>query len=247
MRRWESWKGVVYSVHDYCKYGFPGLRYASTSENRAYLNRSFERKCTFMRENNLPIWNGEFGPVYDSKGPEKESINTERYQMLKDQLSLYKEKRIVGWSIWTYKDIGFQGTACAQFRLIPGLTYVSPKSAYMSLLEPFLQKKQSLALDAWGASDDHLAPLFSQIEQFFKANVTEEDQNRYPWPVWKFESWMSRVIRNELLSEFLVPEWARYFKGLNAAQLKELGECFAIENCVLRDELNNILRGDSIL
>lgn len=107
---WKSWSGVVYSVHDYCKYGFPGLRYQSTAENRAYLERSLERKCTFMRENNLPIWNGEFGPVYDSAGPEKEAINSERYQMLKDQLSLYKAKKIVGWSIWTYKDIGFQGT-----------------------------------------------------------------------------------------------------------------------------------------
>jgi endoglucanase len=109
-KRWKHWTGVVYSVHDYCKYGFPGLRYKSTVENRAYLERSFERKCTFMRENNLPIWNGEFGPVYDSKGPEVKTINSERYQMLRDQLSLYREKNIVGWSIWTYKDIGFQGT-----------------------------------------------------------------------------------------------------------------------------------------
>jgi aryl-phospho-beta-D-glucosidase BglC (GH1 family) len=106
---WKTWSGVIYSVHDYCKYGFPGLRYVSTSENRAYLERSFERKSTFMRDNNLPIWNGEFGPVYDSKGPEIDTINSERYQMLQDQLSLYKEKKIVGWSIWTYKDIGFQG------------------------------------------------------------------------------------------------------------------------------------------
>jgi hypothetical protein len=62
-----------------------------------------------MRENNLPIWNGEFGPVYDSKGSEKDVINRERYQMLQDQLRIYREQRIVGWSIWTYKDIGFQG------------------------------------------------------------------------------------------------------------------------------------------
>jgi aryl-phospho-beta-D-glucosidase BglC (GH1 family) len=107
---WKSWKGVVYSVHDYCKYGFPGNRYESTSANRSYLERSFERKSIFMRKNNLPIWNGEFGPVYDSSGIEKDTINSERYQMLKDQLSLYHDKKIVGWSIWTYKDIGFQGT-----------------------------------------------------------------------------------------------------------------------------------------
>lgn len=64
-----------------CQYGFPGLRYVSTP---AYLERSFERKCTFKREHGLPIWNGEFRPMYDSKGPEKGMINRERYQMLKD-------------------------------------------------------------------------------------------------------------------------------------------------------------------
>jgi hypothetical protein len=123
--------------------------------------------------------------------------------------------------------------------------YVNPKSAYISLLEPFLNKKQALALDAWGASDDHLAPLFGQIETFFKDNISEEDQHRYPWPVWKFSQWISRVVRNELLSEFLVPEWARYFQGLNEVQLKELGESFSLENCRFRDELNNILKKDS--
>src|SRR5271170_8315382 len=99
----------------------------------------------------------------------------------------------------------------------------------MSLLEPFLKKKQALALDACGASDDHLAPLFNQIETFFKNNITEEDQKRYPWPVWKFEQFISRVVRNELLSEFLVPEWARYFQGLSGDQLKHLGESFAFD------------------
>ena len=123
---------------------------------------------------------------------------------------------------------------------------MNPESAYMTLLEPFLKKKQALALDAWGASDDHLAPLFNEIEKFFRDNITEEDRKRYPWPVWKFESWISRVVRNELLSEFLVPEWARYFKGLSVEQLKELGRSFAFENCLLRDELNNILRSDSL-
>lgn len=116
----------------------------------------------------------------------------------------------------------------------------------MTLLAPFLAKKQSLALDAWGASDTHLAPLFSQIEKFFKDNIPEDDQKRYPWPVWKFEQFISRVVRNELLSEFLVPEWARYFEVLSEKQLEELGKSFAFENCRLRDELNNILKNDSI-
>jgi hypothetical protein len=110
---------------------------------------------------------------------------------------------------------------------------------------PFLQKKRDLALDAWGASDHHLSDLFGQLEGFFRSNISEEDQKRYPWPVWKFEQWISRVVRSELLSEFLVPEWTRYFNDLNVKQLEELGKSFAFENCALRGKLNQLLGNDS--
>jgi hypothetical protein len=125
------------------------------------------------------------------------------------------------------------------------LTYVKTSTPYLTLLKPFLQKKKRLALDAWGASDVDLAPLFRQIEYFFASNIPEEDQKRYPWPVWKFESWISRVVRNELLSEFLVPEWARFFQDLTVAQLREMGESFALKNCEFRNELNEILKADA--
>lgn len=65
-----------------------------------------------MKDNNLPIWNGEFGPVYGRAaydGPERaEEINESRYRLLDNQLEIYDEERI-SWSIWLYKDIGFQG------------------------------------------------------------------------------------------------------------------------------------------
>ena len=75
--------------------------------------------------------------------------------------------------------------------------------------------------------------------------MPKQDQKRYPWPVWKFETWISRVVRNELLSEFLVPEWVRSFNGLSPDQLETLGKSFALENCVLRSRLNDILSADS--
>ena len=126
-----------------------------------------------------------------------------------------------------------------------GLTYIKKSSPYIMLLKPFLEKKTALALDAWGATDDHLAPLFDRIGMFFKENISEEDQKRYPWPVWKFESWISRVVRNELLSEFLVPEWARYFRDLSECQLRSMGESFALRNCEFRQDLNKILKANS--
>jgi len=51
--------------------------------------------------------------------------------VLKDQLEIYKERKI-SWSIWLYKDIGFQG-----------MVYVSPDTPYIKRLKPFLQKKAS--------------------------------------------------------------------------------------------------------
>jgi hypothetical protein len=64
-----------------------------------------------MKDNNFPIWNGEFGPVYARRqydGDATDEINTSRIQLLKDQLDVYDEDNI-SWSIWLYKDIGYQG------------------------------------------------------------------------------------------------------------------------------------------
>ena len=37
-----------------------------------------------------------------------DDINQQRYDLLGQQLSIYKKDQ-VSWSIWLYKDIGFQG------------------------------------------------------------------------------------------------------------------------------------------
>ncbi len=76
---------------------------------------------------------GEFGPVYQSEDdglPNWQEINESRFTVLKDQLEVYK-KANASWSIWLYKDIGFQG-----------MTYVSKDTPYMKLLKPFLEKKK---------------------------------------------------------------------------------------------------------
>jgi hypothetical protein len=79
-----------------------------------------------------PFTDGEFGPVYASpETPNAEKINAGRYHALKDQLEIYDEPGAkASWSIWLWKDIGFQG-----------MTYVNKETAYMTLLAPFLKKK----------------------------------------------------------------------------------------------------------
>jgi hypothetical protein len=86
----------------------------------------------------MPIWNGEWGPVYQSTNdgiPNWEHINETRYSVLKTQLDIYHEAK-ASWSIWLYKDIGFQG-----------MVYVDEETTYMKTMKPFLEKKKVCLLD----------------------------------------------------------------------------------------------------
>jgi hypothetical protein len=141
---WRSFTHVLpnsaYSLHDYSSYGFPtGERYKSLPAQDEKIESSFLRKMTFMQDNKVAAWNGEFGPVYAAPSDlDAETINQERYNLLGTQLKIY-DKYQIPWSIWLYKDIGIQG-----------MVHTSPTSLYQRTISPFLQKKRELQLDAWG-------------------------------------------------------------------------------------------------
>ena len=230
----KKWENTVYSVHDYSNFGFPSPKpaYAASSEQKAKVRRAYEKKVKFMHDNGLPIWNGEFGPVYARElfdHGDWQGINNSRILLLRDQLALYEEERIP-WSIWLYKDIGFQG-----------MTYVGPTTPYMTRFKDFLLKKHRLAIDAWGADSSSVDRIYKPLEEFIKENVDEKYRALYPAPVWKFEQRISRLSRNMLLAEYLVQEWADHFVGLSFEELDALAASFKLENCVQRDELNKTL------
>jgi aryl-phospho-beta-D-glucosidase BglC (GH1 family) len=109
------------------------FRLQGSDEQKARLQRSFDRKVEFMRRVGGPIWNGEFGPVYQNAEdglPDWQEINKRRYHVLEDQLDLY-DKAKASWSIWLWKDIGFQG-----------MVYVGEETPYIKMLKPFLEKKK---------------------------------------------------------------------------------------------------------
>ena len=178
-----------------------------------------------MEKHGLPIWNGEFGPVYasDTDGPDWETVNEARYGVLNYQLSLYREKDI-SWSIWLWKgmsrradlrcssdsaDIGYQG-----------MVYVDRETPYMKLLKPFLEKKkvsievdrrscnatslwsaahmQKLALDSWGCDRTPVNSVFDPIHMWM-LEAAPTLQKRYP-SQWKGSQHIDRVIRQCLLS-----------------------------------------------
>lgn len=235
------WPNAAYGIHDYSVYGFPKTPepYARTEEQKRRMQRSYQKKREWLDERGLCVWNGEWGPVYARKeyeGDAMDEINERRYNVLHDQLQLYDRDRL-SWSIWLYKDIGFQG-----------MVYVSPSTPYMQLFQPFLQKKYRLAVDAWGADDKSVRHIYDPLVQHIKDNVPDEAHRElYPFPVWRVEERVTRISRTILLAEFMVKEWAEHFRGMGEDELERLAESFKFENCVERAGLNKVLREHAAL
>lgn len=250
----KNWDNTGYSIHDYTSFGFPASpqEYVGSDEQKRRLYRSYEKKREWIDERGLYVWNGEWGPVYARKpydGDATESINRRRYHVLKDQLDIYNKvisqsdlqctlkpsaqihsQDKLSWSIWLYKDIGFQG-----------MVYISPSTAYMQRFAKFLAKKHRLAVDAWGADDTAVRHIYEPLQELVATEIDEKYRDLYPGPVWKVNERITRISRNILISEFLVQEWADHFVGLDEQELDELAASFKYSNCVKREELNTIL------
>ncbi|KAG7101674.1 Beta-xylosidase like protein [Verticillium longisporum] len=72
--------------------GFTGVFPNSEKpEQDAYIRQMYDCKAAFMKEHNVPVWNGEFGPIYEREdfNPDWETHNNERYNMLDRQMAIY--------------------------------------------------------------------------------------------------------------------------------------------------------------
>ena len=147
-----------------------------------------------------------------------------RYEILRDQLEIYA-RHGVNWAIWTYKDIGLQG-----------VVYASPESPWVELIRPILEKKVRLGVDAWGGTDAEIRHVMEPLERLFE----EEFPDYHPFP-FGTQREIELLVRNILLAEPMLPEYAELFRGMDEAQIDELMRSFRFENCVKRDELVDIL------
>lgn len=230
---------AVYACHDYAALGFPvpgQALYTGTQDQNDKLLRQFNRKAEFSRQHNVPLWNGEFGPVYADPltDVDADKTNRSRIGVLQEQLRIYSESQ-THWSIWLYKDIGYQG-----------MVHVSHESPYMKLIAEFVAKKQRLGLDFWGIVDKSgVSETYDPFFQKLKEMVPKHLHNiKYPHP-WPIERHFERIIRECLLSEYLGMEFAELFKDKSESELEDLAASFSFQNCITRDTLNDVLRADA--
>lgn len=227
----------VYAIHDYALLGFPMYEeYTGASAQNAALEKQYKGKIEFMVKHNVPIWNGEFGPVYASPNEENyEAINQCRFNLLGQQLKNYKGEQM-SWSIWTYKDIGFQG-----------MVYTDPESPYIRLLKPFLEKKKRMGLDKWGRDDQYCAQFYEPMMKHLEEEIPSE-YHRIIYPHhWGMRTFVHRAMRECVVSEIMVHYYADYFKDKSFEELDELAASFKFENCLKRGPLNAILKADAEL
>ena len=223
----EVWDNVVYTNHDYATPGFvSGGDYPGITRGKYYdkdtLERDFLKKSEFMFSRRVPLWVGEFGPVYTGDAKRDEM----RYRVLKDQLAYYNKYK-VSWCIWLYKDMGLQA-----------IMHQNENTPYIKLVSKFLARKDSLGADAWGATDKNIRHAIAPLEELLQ----KEFPGFNPYPNGK-ERELALLVRHILISEALLPEYCNLFKDLSEEQLVALAQSFRYENYVKRTRLENILTG----
>ena len=175
-----------------------------------------------MFSNHVPFWVGEFGPVYTGD-PEKDEM---RYQILKDQLAYY-DKYKASWCIWLYKDMGLQA-----------ILHQKEDTPYMQLVSSFLEKKNRLGADAWGATDENIRQIIDPINELFE----NEFPDYYPYPGGQPRQ-IGRLVRNILIAEALIPDYCNLFKDKTDEEIIALAQSFSFDNSVKRERLEDILTG----
>jgi aryl-phospho-beta-D-glucosidase BglC (GH1 family) len=218
---------TVYTAHDYALPGFvDGGPYPGESRgqhvDRSVVEQTFLQRTAYMRQTGTPIWVGEFGPVYTGD-PSRDAM---RYRLLADQLEIYRDHG-ASWALWTYKDIGLQG-----------LVHTPPDSPYVRRIAPVLEKKARLGVDSWGSTDAGVREVLDPIEKLF----AEEFPDFAPYP-WGAHRWVHGIVRHVLLAEALVGDFGRAFEGVTPDEAAELAGSFALDRCVVREPLADILKG----
>ena len=222
-----NWNNVVYTNHDYATPGFiTGGPYPGVTGDRNYdaatVESDFLRKSEFMFSHDLPVWVGEFGPVYTGDKKKDEM----RYELLKDQLRIY-DKYDVSWCIWLYRDLGLQA-----------ILYQPDTTAWMRRIEPILEKKQRLGADAWGSLETGIQGVMDPIYAMLAREFPDYD----PYPNGADRE-ARRLVRHILISEALLDEFGKLFEGLSDDEVVELAESFNYDKAAHRTRLEAILSG----
>ncbi|MBA4863782.1 glycoside hydrolase family 5 protein [Streptomyces sp. PSKA54] len=221
----DSYDNTVYSTHDYALAGireatkYPG-EVRGQYVDRSHLEARFLERTAHCRKTGTPVWVGEFGPVY-SGDPD---VDRHRYAVLRDQLEIYREYG-ASWSIWTYKDTH-----------LSGLVSLDPNSPWSRLLQPIREKKERLGTEPWSTGEEGISHVLAPLDDLLAAEYPDFDP-----PPFGRRWYVRRLVRELLLGEPMLTEFAALFATLDDAGIEALAGSFRLDTCIRRAPLLELL------
>lgn len=221
----DGYENTVYSVHDYALAGireattYPGVVRGQYAD-RAFLEERFLERTAHSRRTGTPVWVGEFGPVY-SGDP---ATDKHRYAVLRDQLEIYREHG-ASWSIWTYKDTH-----------LSGLVTLDSDSPWSRLLQPIREKKERLGTEPWSTSEEGIAHVLAPLDELLATEYPAFEP-----PPFGRRWYVRRLVRELLLGEPMLEEFAALFTSLDDAGIEALAGSFRLDSCTRRTQLLEVL------
>ncbi len=219
---------TVYSSHNYvipalerCEYPgeFRGVMY-----DRARLEKEYLERADFMRRYHVPNWVGEFGALFGGS-----EIEESRLRVLSDLISIF-EQYGHGWTLWTYKDIGWMGLVC-----------LNPESEWMERTRPVRAVKSALRCDYWierreGKLDQCLADLVAQTR-------TAVGELPVDWA--QMIGGLNDAVYQGVFSQMLLPAFAEQFRGMSENEIDRMMQSFRLRNCIPRKGLARLILSGS--
>jgi aryl-phospho-beta-D-glucosidase BglC (GH1 family) len=217
----DPYPNTVYAIHQYpppCR--FDGGAYPGETDGEYYdrdrVRREFESMTSYMVEHDVPIWVGEFGPVYTG---EHDGDRMKR-QLLADELEIY-DACGAGWSLWTYKDMGMMGLVRAR-----------EDSPWLTRTTAVRAKKARLGVDVGGSTDLEITAVMNPIME----RLGEEFPWFQPYP-FGIKSHVDRLVRGILFAEPLAFEFARSFTGITSEEIVSIASSFRFDHCETNAEV----------
>jgi hypothetical protein len=108
-------------------------------------------------------------------------------------------------------------------------------------MRPIVEKKARLGVDARGGTDAKIRHVMEPLDRLF----AEEYPDHEPFP-FGTQREIEFLVRNILLAEPMVREYAELVRGMDEAGIDDLMRSFRFENCARREELASLLAEDAV-
>jgi len=221
-------ENIAYSSHWYIKPAFGSGSYPGKYQdeywdfNELKTRFSEEEGTIYTNLNKVPLWVGEFGSVLTCP---KEYVS-DRLKVAHDQIRVFEEFG-AHWTIWTYKDAGIMGTVT-----------MDPDSKYMQRVQPVMELKEQLAVDAWGSSA-RLSPIREDLLNLSAKILSLINETGFDKTACSM--YLTQMVLSGYTAAILQEAYARCFTGMSDSELDDVMKSFSLENCKINPDFKSLL------